>query len=145
MGLAIMTRALSSDLRRRAIAAVSSGMTRRAAAERFGVSASSVIRWVAEWRARVREHALRQGGDRRSHRIEAWSSVLLAAIEARADISLVELAEKLATDHGVRFAPSTIWRCLDRHDMTVKKNGARQRTDTARRRRAARGPVRQPN
>ncbi len=63
----------------------------------------------------------RPGGDRRSHRIEVWSGVLLAAIEARADISLIELAEKLAAEQGVRFAPSTIWRCLDRHDMTVKK------------------------
>lgn len=66
-----MTRALSPDLQRRTIAAVSSGMTRRADAERFDVSASSVIRWVAEWRASGLEHALRQGGDRRSHRIEA--------------------------------------------------------------------------
>lgn len=136
-----MTRALSADLRRRAIAAVASGMTRRAAAVRFGVSASSVIRWVAEWQASGREHALKQGGDRRSHRIEAWSTFLLAAIETKADISLVELAEKLAAEHGVRFAPSTIWRCLNRHDMTVKKNGARQRADTARRRTAARGLV----
>ncbi len=45
---------------------------------------------------RVLSSDLRQGGDRRSHRIEVWSGVLLAAIEARADISLVELAEKLA-------------------------------------------------
>lgn len=136
-----MTRALSADLRRRTIAAVASGMTRRAAAVRFGVSSSSVIRWVAEWQASGRDHALKQGGDRRSHRIEAWSAFLLAAIETKADISLVELAETLAAEHGVRFAPSTIWRCLDRHDMTVKKNGARQRADTARRRTAARGLV----
>lgn len=58
--------------------------------------------------------------DRHSHRIEAWSAFLLAAIETKADISLVELAETLAAEHGVRFAPSTIWRCLDRHDMTVR-------------------------
>ncbi|NHO33283.1 helix-turn-helix domain-containing protein, partial [Acetobacter fallax] len=63
-----MTRALSADLRRRAIAAVASGMTRRAATVRFGVSSSSVIRWVAEWQASGRDHALKQGGDRRSHR-----------------------------------------------------------------------------
>ncbi|GBR09810.1 hypothetical protein AOE01nite_36450 [Acetobacter oeni] len=138
-----MTRALSTDLRQRALAAVASGMTRRAAASRFGISPSTVIRWVAEWRASGRDHALTQGGDRRSHRVEAWSDFLLAAIETKADISLIELAEKLATEHGVRFAPSTIWRCLDRHDMTVKKNGARQRADTTRRRRAARGLVRQ--
>lgn len=139
-----MTRALSSDLRHRAIAAVASGMTRRAAAERFGVSASSVIRWVAEWRDSGRDHALKQGGDRRSHRVEVWTPRILAAVEAKADLSLVELAAMLEREHGVRFAPSTIWRCLDRHAMTVKKNGARQRADTARRRRAARGLVRGP-
>ncbi|MBB2169044.1 hypothetical protein HLH36_11850 [Gluconacetobacter aggeris] len=99
----------------------------------------SVIRWVAEWRASGREHAPRQGDDRRSHRIEAWSGVLLAAIEARADISLIALAEKLATEHGVRFAPSTIWRCLDRHDMIVKKTAhasEQTRPDVAERREA---------
>lgn len=50
------------------------------------------------------------GGNRRSHRIEAWSGVLLAAIEVKADISLVKLAEQLqlATEHGGRFAPCMI-------------------------------------
>jgi transposase len=139
-----MTRALSTDLRQRTLAAVASGMSRRAAAARFGVSSSSVIRWVAEWRASGRDHALTQGGDRRSHRIEAWSDFLLAEAEAQGDISLVELADRLATTHGVRFAPSTIWRCLDRHAMTIKKNSARQRADTARRRGKARGMVREP-
>ncbi|WP_153471596.1 hypothetical protein [Komagataeibacter medellinensis] len=86
-------------------------MTRRAAAVRFGVSSSSVIRWVTEWQTSGRDHALKQGGDRRSHRIEAWSAFLLAAIEAKADISLVELAEKLAVEHGVRFElPRVLWR-----------------------------------
>lgn len=136
-----MTRALSADLRRRTIAAVASGMTRRVAAVRFGMSSSSVIRWVAEWQARGRDHALKKGGDRRSQQIEAWSAFLLDAIETKADISLVELTETLAAEHGDRFAPSTIWRCLDRHDMTVKKNGARQRADAARRRTVSRGLV----
>ncbi|MDT8870808.1 helix-turn-helix domain-containing protein [Komagataeibacter rhaeticus] len=125
-----MTRVLSADLRQRTLAAVASGMSRRAAAARFGVSSSSVIRWVAERRASGRDHALTQGGDRRSHRIEAWSDFLLAEVETQGDISLVELADRLATTHGVRFAPSTIWRCLDRHARTIK-NSARQRADTA--------------
>ncbi|WP_162870758.1 hypothetical protein [Acetobacter pomorum] len=114
-------------------------MTRRAAAVRFGVSSSSVIRWCAEWQTSGRDHALKQGGDRRSHRIEAWSVFLLATIETKADISLVELAEKLAVEHGVRFALSTIWRCLDRHDMTVKKTAHASeptRPDVAQRREA---------
>jgi transposase len=40
-----MAKALSMDLRERVIAAVDEGMSRRQAAERFGVSASSAVRW----------------------------------------------------------------------------------------------------
>lgn len=40
-----MGRALSRDLRDRVVAAVEGGLSCRAAAERFGVSAASAIRW----------------------------------------------------------------------------------------------------
>jgi transposase len=53
--------------------------------------------------------------------------VILGAIEAEVDITLVELAGLLERRHGVSFAPSTIWRFLDRHALTFKKNRARQR------------------
>ena len=46
---------------------------------------------------------------------------ILAAVDAKVDTTLVELAEMLRQDHGVTVAPSTVWRLLDRHDMTVKK------------------------
>lgn len=132
-----MAKSFSEDLRERLIRAVEAGASRRAAAERFGVSAASAIRWVREWRTTGARRAKPQGGDRRSHRIEAYRDILLAAIEAKVDITLVELAEMLRGEHGAVFAPSTIWRFLDRHAMTVKKNGARQRAGAARRRRAA--------
>lgn len=41
-----MTRSISEDLRSRVIAAVEGGLSRRAAAERFGVGAASAVRWV---------------------------------------------------------------------------------------------------
>jgi transposase len=53
------------------------------------------------------------------------------------DITLVELSELLREQHGVAFAPSTIWRFLDRHAMTVKKTahaGEQGRPDVALRR-----------
>ena len=46
-----MTTALSVDMRKRVVAAVNGGLSRRQAAARFGVSISSAIRW----RSRVRE------------------------------------------------------------------------------------------
>ena len=132
-----MTKSLSEDLRSRVIAAVDGGLSRRAAARRFGVAAASAVRWVREWRETGATRAKPQGGDKRSQRIEAYRAIILQAIESQADITLVELAELLRSEHNVAFAPSTIWRFLDRHSMTFKKNGARQRAGAARRRRAA--------
>jgi transposase len=137
-----MAKPLSEDLRARLVAAVEGGLSRRAAAERFGVAPASAVRWVRQWRATGALGPKRQGGDKRSARIEAYRAIILAAIEGRVDITLVELAQMLRDEYDARFAPSTIWRFLDRHAMTVKKNGARQRAGAARRRRAAAGLVR---
>ena len=125
-----MVKPLSEDLRGRLIAAVETGMSRRAAGERFGVSAASAVRWVHAWRTTGATRAKPQGGDKRSKRIETYRNIILAAVEAKADMTLVEIAQMLRDEHGAAFAPSTIWRFLDRHAMTVKKNGARQRAGT---------------
>jgi transposase len=95
------------------------------------------VRWVREWRESGATRAKPQGGDKRSQRIEAYRDVILEAIDRQVDMTLVELTELLRSEHNVTFAPSTIWRFLDRHAMTIKKNGARQRAGAARRRRAA--------
>jgi transposase len=128
-----MAKSLSGDLRARVIAAVEGGLSRRAAGERFGVSASSAVRWTKAGAM----SAKRQGGDRRSRRIEAFADIILAAVDAKIDITLVELSAMLRVSHGQHFAPSTLWRFLDRHAMTLKKNRARQRAGEARRRRTA--------
>jgi transposase len=137
-----MAKPLSEDLRSRVVAAVEAGMSRRAAAARFGVSASSAVRWVAAWRSGGRVGAKPQGGDRRSRRIEAFGGAILAAVAAQVDITLAEIAAVLRERHGVRFAPSSVWRFLDRHAITVKKNCARRRTDAAGRRGEAGGLAR---
>jgi transposase len=80
------------------------------------------VRWVQAVSTAGTVEAKPQGGDTRSHRIEAFSSVILRAVAAQKDISLVELAELLRTEHGASFGASTVWRCLDRHGMTFKKN-----------------------
>jgi len=137
-----MAKPLSEDLRIRLIVAVEAGMSRRAAAERFGVAVASAIRWVRAWRSTGATRAKPQGGDQRSYRIEAFRDVILAKVKAQVDITLVELAELLRTEHGAAFAPSTIWRFLDRHGITFKKNRARQRAAATRHRGPARGMVR---
>jgi transposase len=139
-----MARALSQDLRSRVIVAIEGGLSCRAAAKRFGVGIATAIRWLKAWRTEGRRTALPMGGDLRSQRIEAFARVILGAIEARVDITLVEMAELLEREHGAKFAPSTIWRFLDRHGMTFKKNRARQRAASSGRGPAAAGLVRRP-
>jgi len=125
-----MTKPLSIDLRERLISAVEGGMSRRCAAERFGVAASTAIKWVAQWRRTGDVRPRLQGGDRRSHRIEAHAAEILALIEETPDVTLAEIALHLDEAHGLKVAQSTVWRLLDRHGMTVKKNRARQRAAT---------------
>ena len=69
----------------------------------------------------------RVGGDKRSARIEAFSPVILGAVEAKSDVTLAELQELLC-DHGASFALSTIWRFFARHKITLKKSQPMQRS-----------------
>jgi transposase len=107
---------------------VEGGLSRRSAAERFGVAVSTAIKWVDQWRRTGDIRPRPQGGDKRSHPIEAQAAAILALVERRPDITLVEIAAHLDEAHGLKVAPSTVWRLLDRHGMTFKKNRARQRT-----------------
>src|SRR5262245_23180348 len=117
-----MTKPLSVDLRRRIIRAVEEeGMSRRRAAVRFGVAPSTAVELVRQWKATGNCQARRQGGDRRSTRIEAHSARILALVEARPDITLEEIAGHLLEAHGERFVPSVVWRFFDRRAITFKK------------------------
>jgi len=65
-------------------------MSRRQAAERFGVSVASAIRWCARDR-QAGPAAKPRGGDRLSARIEAQKEQILAIVEVRDDITLAKL------------------------------------------------------
>jgi transposase len=111
---------LSTDLRERVVAAVKGGMSRRQAAARFRVGVSSAIRWAsqAETTGDVRPKPM--GGDHRSASIEAQAETILSLLAEQPDTTLAEYQEALA-EKGHRFSLSTIWRFLDRRDLTLKK------------------------
>ena len=115
-----MSRALSVDLRERVVRAVAEGASCRAAAARFGISASSAIRWCARLRetGSVLPRAL--GGDRRSGRIEAHAPQILELVARTPDFTLAELRGVLAGS-GLAVGIATLWRLLDRHRITLKK------------------------
>ena len=126
-----MGKPLSVDLRDRVVAAVKGGMSRRQAASRFGVSISSAIRWTSLSRRTGDVRPKRQGGDKRSARIEACAPVILGAVEDKPDITLAELRELLARD-GVAAAISTLWRFFARRKITLKKSLRMRRSRTVR-------------
>jgi transposase len=88
-----MAKTLSADLRSRLIAAVEGGMSRRAASAHFKVGVAIAIRVIREFRATGTTAAKPKGGDQRAPRIEAFRDIILGAIHAQVDITLVELAD----------------------------------------------------
>ncbi len=115
-----MSRALSLDLRVRVLAAVACGMTHRAAGERFGVSAASVSRWRAREREQGDARPKALGGDRKSHRIEAHSDAVLAALGPDRDRTIEEMRHALA-EQGLVFGFGTLQRFFRPHRITRKK------------------------
>jgi transposase len=126
-----MTKPLDLDLRLRVVGAIDAGMSRRAAAERFEIAASAAVKWHQLWQRTGSVEPRRQGGDKRSKRIEALAEAILALVADAPDITLVEIAERLERDHGERFAPSVVHRFFARRGITFKKNRARQRAGSA--------------
>lgn len=116
-----MAKYLSEDLRIRVIRAVEGGMSRNAAARRFGVSIASAVRWMAAYLETGRTAPRPRGGDRRSGRIEAQSDLLMGAIEETPDITLAELRQRLIDERGETFAISTVHDFYRRHGVTFKK------------------------
>jgi transposase len=118
-GPACMARSLSIDLRKRVLAAVDGGMSCRKAADRFGVSASSAIRWNDRWRREGDFGPKALGGDRRSGRIEAYAAVILSLVDEKPDMTLAELQARL-TEKGIGAGLSTLWRFFKRRGITRK-------------------------
>lgn len=115
-----MGRALSMDLRERVMAAIDGGLSCRAAAARFGVSAASAIRWRQLTVRTGKATPRRPGGDSRSKRIEAHHDFIRALIEKDTDLTLEEVRDALAAQ-GTQVSVAAVWRFFERHRITRKK------------------------
>lgn len=111
---------LSTDLRERVVHAVEEGSSRRGAARRFGVSASSAIRWQERFEQDGRVEAKPQGGDRRSHHVEVHADLILSLYEAQPAIFQSELCAALS-EQGIATSESGLSRFFKRHGIARKK------------------------
>ena len=119
----------SFDLRTRVLKDVIGGSAIRTVASQFGVSPSFVSKLHKRYRRTGSVAPDKQGGDYRSHRIEAHGDWIMDTVAARPDITLMEMRGELG-ERGLGVSASTVWRFLDRHAMSFKKNGACRRAGT---------------
>jgi transposase len=119
-----MPKSCSSDLRERVIAAVGEGATRREAAERFEVSASSAVRWFQAWGKEGRRGPKPRGGSQSP--LEGCAEQILALVAERPDWTLEELVAVLRR-RRLPGSRSALWRFLERHGISFKKKPASSR------------------
>ena len=133
-----MGRCYGNDLRRRVVGAIEDGLSARVAAARFSVAPSTAIHWHRRWREAGSIEPDRQGQPPGS-KLDAHEAFILGLVEETKDMTLAEIAEKLAAEHGVRVCLATVWHFFAKRGLThTKKTGhasEQQRPDVLARRR----------
>ena len=124
-----MPKACSGDLRERVIDAVEEGATRREAAERFDVSASSAVKWFQSWRWEGRRAPKPRGGSRSP--LEDHAEAVLGLVSERPDWTLVELVVALRKQR-IPSSRSALWRFLERHGISFKKKACERPSNSGR-------------
>lgn len=117
-----MGKSYSSDLRDRIFDHVSSGHSRRAAARRFGVSASCVIKLVQRIAKTGSAAPARQGRPPGAGKLAPHMAQLIRWVEVQPDISMPELATKLEAETKVVAHPSSLSRVLLGAGLRYKKS-----------------------
>lgn len=122
-----MGKAHSGDLRVRVYGEIADGSSRRAAARRFGVSASTGVRLAQRMAETGSLAPARQGRPPGGGKLAAHRDILIRWVEAQGDITMPELAARLVTERGVVVHPASLSRFLRTNGYTVKKNADGQR------------------
>lgn len=119
-----MGKGYSPDLRVRIYEEIERGESRRAAARRFGVSASTSVRLAQRMASTGTLDCGRQGRPPGGGKLAPYAERLIRWVEENGDITMPELAAKLATECGVTAHPASLSRFLIKSGFTVKKNTA---------------------
>jgi transposase len=125
-----MARAYSVDLRERVVRAVEGGVSRRAAAAKFEVSISFVVKLMPRWHQRGTIQPDRIGGWKRST-LAAHGERLRALLAAEPDLTIAELRHRLAHE-GIATSRSGVGRFLAAAGLTRKTRPSTPPSRTAR-------------
>ena len=105
------------------------GASRREAAERFEVSIASAVKWLQRRRDDNSAAPKPSGGS--VSPLEEFAAEILAVVAEHPDLTLEETVAELRKQR-IRASRSALWRFLDRHNITLKKNPASCRTAASR-------------
>ena len=114
-----MTQPYSSDLRERVVRAHLAGEPIRQVAARFGVSVSSVPKWVARYRSTGSVAPGKIGGYR-PWLLEPHRELVHRLVAETPHLSIDRLRDLLAAA-GIAVSRDTIWRFLRRKGLSFKK------------------------
>ena len=129
-----MGKGYSQDLRDRVIdAVVIERMSRRGAAERFGIGESSAIRWVGRYNGTGERKIVGTGGHRPS-KLQPHRDWLLGVLETEPDITLAALAKRFLLERGVKATTGMLSYFFLGEGISFKKKRSAQRTGQAGRR-----------
>ena len=120
----------SMDLRTRVLADCDAGMAPKDVAAKFRVSHSWVNR-IVQRRRETGEIAPRPQTVFKKQAFAGQEDRLRALVAAKPDQTLAEVRQAMRSSSSL----SSVWRALDRLQLTLKKNGTRRRATSARRRR----------
>ena len=119
----------SMDLRTRVLGDCDTGLAPKEVAAKFRVS-RSWVNCLVQRRRETGQVGPRQQTVFKKQALVGQEDRLRALVDAQPDRTLAELREALQSSASL----SSVWRALDRLQLTVKKNGTRRRAAPARRR-----------
>jgi transposase len=131
-----MPEAYSTDIRKRVIARVEGGASRREAAELFDISPSAAVKWVRCFHETGSCTAKPRGGS--TSPLEKHAQWLLALIAKQPDLALDEVVCAMHK-HGIAGSRTAVWGFFKRHKISFKKSlraTEQDRPDVARARRS---------
>ena len=114
----------SADLRQRVQGHIETGHSRRDASRRFGVSPSFAVKLAQRVAATGSTAPSPQGRPPGGGKLAPHMGRLIAWVEAQPDITLAELAAKLAETNSLRVNPASLSRVLAQAGFTYKKNAS---------------------
>jgi transposase len=121
----------SLDLRKRVVARVRGGHSRREAARHFGVSESCAVKLMQRVETTGSPAPARQGRPPGGGKLALHRDFLIERVKAKVDITMPELAEVLMKERGVEADPASLSRILCKAGFSYKKSldgiGARTR------------------